>query len=99
VAREREGEGDGGVEVGAADVADGVDAEHDHQAERDRDPDVAKLVRLGVDHDRPAAGEDEREGADRLRRQRPQELTVHAAARSGIATSVAMWSRTPSTSR
>ena len=31
---------------------------------------------LGVDHDRAAAGEDEREGADELRRQQPRERAV-----------------------
>jgi hypothetical protein len=78
VAREREGEGDGGVEVGtAADVADGVDPKHDHQPEGDRDADVAELLRLRVDHDR---AEDERERPDRLRRHCPQQLAAHAAA-------------------
>jgi hypothetical protein len=47
-------------------VADGVDAEHDHEPERDRDPDMAELMCLRVDHDRAATREDEREGADRL---------------------------------
>ena len=71
---EREGERDGGVEVGAGDVADRVDHHHDHEAERDRDADVPELVRLGVDHDRAAAGEDERERADRLGEQRAAQV-------------------------
>ena len=70
MARRCEGEGHGGVEVGAADVADRVDPEHDHQPERDRNADMAELVRLRIDHHRAAAGEDEREGADRLRDER-----------------------------
>src|SRR5581483_11439546 len=98
VPRQREGEGDCGVEVRTADVADGVDSDHDHQPEAERDADVAELVRLRVDHDRAAAGEDEREGADRLGCQRAQQLAVHAAARSGSATRAAMWSSAPSTS-
>jgi hypothetical protein len=39
-------------------MAHGVDPEHDHQPERDRDPDVPELVRLLIDHDRAAAGKD-----------------------------------------
>ena len=39
---QREGEGDGRVEVGAGDVADCVDHRHDHEPEGDRDPDVAE---------------------------------------------------------
>src|SRR5581483_305532 len=67
VASECEREGDRGVEVGAADVADSVDPEHDYQTEGEGDADVAELVGLGVDHDRAAAGEDERERAYGLR--------------------------------
>ena len=97
VAGEREGEGDRGVEVGAADVADRVDPEHDHQPECDRYAHMTERVRLRIDHDRAAPGEDEREGADRLRGQRAQQLAVHAAAGSGRATRAAIWLRTPST--
>ena len=32
-------------------------------------------MRLVVDHDRPAAGEDEREGSDRLGDERPKQLS------------------------
>ena len=66
VTREGEGEGDGRVEVGARHVAERVDHDHDHQPERDRDTDVPQRLRLGVDHDRSAAGEHQREGADQL---------------------------------
>ncbi len=66
MAGECEGERDGGVEVRAGDVPDGVDHRHDHEAEGDRDTDVPKGVRLRIDHDRAGACEDEREGADGL---------------------------------
>jgi hypothetical protein len=66
VACQRERERDCRVEVGARDVPDRIDHDHDHQAEADRHADVAELMRRGVDHDRPAAGEHQREGADQL---------------------------------
>ncbi len=68
------------VEVRAGDVADGVDHRHDHEAEGDRNADVAEGVRLGVDHDRARAREDERERADRLgdERARVSERCGHA---------------------
>jgi hypothetical protein len=47
-------------------VPDCVDHRHDHEAEADRDSDVAERVCLGVDHDRPGAGEDERERPDQF---------------------------------
>jgi hypothetical protein len=75
--RKREGEGDCRVEVGAADVADGVDPEHDHQAEADCYADVSELVCLRVDHDSAAAGEDECEGADQLGNQGASEGRLH----------------------
>ncbi len=81
VARERERERDGRVEVRAGDVADGVDLEHDHEPERDRDADVPELMRLVVDHDRAAPGEDEREGADRLGDERSRQRRHLTAAR------------------
>src|SRR5579872_1249671 len=71
--RQRERERHRGVEVGAADVTDGVDPEHDHKAEGDRDADMAELVRLRVDHHGPATGEHERERPDRLPHQRAHE--------------------------
>lgn len=52
--------------MGAGDVPDGVDHRHDHEPEGERDADVAERVRFRVDHYRAGAGEDEREGADRL---------------------------------
>jgi hypothetical protein len=73
VSAERERERDRAVEVRAGNVADRVDHRHDYEPERECDPDVAELVRLGVDHDRPAAGEDEREGADELGREQARE--------------------------
>ncbi len=50
----------------AADVANGVDAEHDHQPEADRHADVAELTGLEIDHDGAAPGEDERKRPDRF---------------------------------
>jgi hypothetical protein len=38
---------------------------------------VSKLVRLRVDHDRAAAGEDEREGADQLSDESADEWPLH----------------------
>jgi len=66
VARERKREGDGAVEMRTGDAPDRVDHRHDHEAEDDRDADVAERVRLGISDDRARAGKDEREGADRL---------------------------------
>src|SRR5436853_370343 len=66
VAAEREGERDRRVEVGAGDVADGVDHRHDDEPEGEGNADVPELVRLRVHHDGARAGEDERERADRL---------------------------------
>ena len=66
MARERESEAYGGVEVGTGDVPDGVDHDHDHEPEADGDANMAKNACLGIDHDRAAAGENEREGSDRL---------------------------------
>ncbi len=77
VPRERERERDGRVEVRAAYVTDGVDPEHDHEPEGDGNADVAELARLGVDHDRPAAGEDEREGADQFGDEHTYERQLH----------------------
>ena len=66
VPRQCERERHGRVEMGARDVSDGIDHGHDHEPERDRHADVAERARLLVDHDRAAAGEDERERPDRL---------------------------------
>ena len=79
VAREHEGEGHGRVEVRARDVTDRVDHRHDHEPERDRDADVAELAGLRVDHDRAAAGEDQRERADRLGRERADHASSSSA--------------------
>jgi hypothetical protein len=57
MASERERERHGWVEVCAADVANRIDAEHDHQAGGERNADVAKLVRLCIDHDSTTTGE------------------------------------------
>ena len=67
VAGEGEGERHRRVEVGAGEVAGRVDHRHDHQAEDERDADGAEhsgVHRVG--DDRPAAGEDEGEGAESL---------------------------------
>src|SRR3954453_1404869 len=51
-------------------------------------PTWPQLLRLLVDHDRAAAGEDERERADRLRSQLSQQIAAHAAGgRNGVAVS------------
>ena len=73
MAGKREREADGRVEVRAGDVPDGVDHRHDHEPERQGDADVTEGAGLLVNHDRPAAGEDQRERADRLGRERPRE--------------------------
>jgi hypothetical protein len=65
-AHQSEGNADGRVEMGARDAAGGVDHRHDHESEGQRDPDLSESAGLGVDHDRAAAGEDERERADGL---------------------------------
>ena len=80
VARDREPECDGRIEVRARDVTDGVDHGHDHEPEAERDPDLAELARSRVDHDRAAAGEHEREDADRLGDERPGERHVKVIA-------------------
>jgi hypothetical protein len=45
---------------------DRVDHDHDHQAEAEGDAEVSERACLGVDHDRAAPREDERERADEL---------------------------------
>jgi hypothetical protein len=69
VPAEREREGDRTVEVGTRDVSDRVDHRHDHEPEGDGDADVAQRVGLRVDHHRPGACEDEREGSYELGRE------------------------------
>ncbi len=66
VPRQSECKRDRRIEVRPADVTNRVDPEHDHEAEGDRDADVAELMRLRVDHHCAAACEHERERADRL---------------------------------
>ena len=66
VAGERERDRDCGVEMGAGDVAGRVDHAMITRP-NERDPDAAeRALALRVDHDRAAAGEDQRERADRL---------------------------------
>lgn len=69
-----ETDADGGVEVAAGDVADGVDAGHHGEAEGERDAEEADSERVagvgeggGEDRGADAAG-DQEEGAERLRR-------------------------------
>jgi hypothetical protein len=52
--------------VRAGDVADGVDHRHDHEAEGERDPDLAEGLGLRIDHDGATTREHERKGADEL---------------------------------
>ena len=92
---------DGRVEVRPGDVPDRVDHRHDHEPEADRDADVAEPLRLGVDHDRAAAGEDERERADRLGRRAARserrvagQLSVGKRARA-----ISRWTRASISSR
>jgi hypothetical protein len=113
VPAEREGEGDGGVEVRAGDVPDGVDHRHDHEPEREGDTDVAERTCFRVDHDRAAAGEDERERADELGHEQPHQRPVDcqltdrlvgrgqfaAAPSSGSSSSISCWTRASSSSR
>ena len=110
VPAEREGEGDRRVEVGAGDVPDRVDHRHDHEAEGDRDADVAELVCLGVDHDRAATGEDERERADELGHEPTREhpirhdglsaqFAAEAGASSGSSSAISSRTRRSSSSR
>jgi hypothetical protein len=75
--REREGDRHRWVEVGTADVTHGVDAEHDHEPEGDRNSDVPELAGLRVHHHRAAAGEYEGEGADQFRDQEAREGRLH----------------------
>jgi hypothetical protein len=77
VARQGEREADGRVDVGTGDIADGVDHHHDHQAEADRDTDMAECAGFRVDHDRATAGDHEPERPDHLRRECPSQLAIH----------------------
>lgn len=62
-----EGDGDGGVEVGAGDVADGVHHDHDHQPPHDAYPgERHRPLAAEVDRHRGAAGEDDEVGAEHL---------------------------------
>ena len=71
VARRGEGDGDRRVDVSAREVTGGVDHRQDDQAEDGGDPDrTERLVTLGVDDDRAAAGEHERERRHALGRER-----------------------------
>ena len=70
---DREREGDCRIEVCSGDVPDRVDHHHDHEPEAERHAKMSELVRLGVHHDRAAAGEDERKGSDELGREQSRE--------------------------
>ena len=77
MAGEREGHGHGRVDVGAREMAGGVDHDHHDQAEYQRHADRSeRTVVHGVGNDRAASGEDEGEGGEALssgRRQRSRE--------------------------
>ncbi len=96
VAGQREGEGHGRIEVRAADVADRVDPEHDHQPEADRHTHMAELMRLGVHHHRATTREDERERTDRLGNERPRESR---SGHSGSNSATSRWTRSSISSR
>ena len=53
-------------------MPDRIDHHHDHEAETDGHSDVPERLRLGVDHDRATAGEDERKRADELGDEAPR---------------------------
>jgi hypothetical protein len=62
------------VDVGTRQMAGRVDHRHDHEAEGRSDSSRAERASsFGVDHDRTAAGEDECEGREALRKAAPRE--------------------------
>ena len=74
MARDRERRRDGGVDVRPGDMSGRVDHDHDHEAERRRDARRSeRRAALVVEHDRATAGEDEREGGERLGETAPGE--------------------------
>lgn len=64
-----ESDGDGRIEVGAGDVPDGVDHDHDDESPRHAYPRERHLPIDLVHGDGAAAGEDDKVGADHLRYQ------------------------------
>jgi hypothetical protein len=63
---------------------DRIDHHQDHEPEADRDSDVSERARLGVDHDRAAACEDERERADELGREPTRDYQTGSGSSSAI---------------
>ena len=69
---DREPHGHGGVEVGSADMAQGVDHHGYHEPESEGNPRIRELP----DGDRTAAREHERESADELGRVGPRPVSL-----------------------
>jgi hypothetical protein len=66
-ARDDETEGDGGIQMRAGDVAEGVYYGHHHESESKRNAGVRNgTVSRLIDHDRAGACEDEAKGAEEL---------------------------------
>jgi hypothetical protein len=80
--------------VGAGQVADGEDHHGDDQAEGGGDAAVAhRPAGDAVDHDRPGAGEDQAEGAERLGAQAARQVRWAAHGNAGYCIDIYRFNR------